>query len=192
MNHRMRQVARMIGIALTLSAGAVAAQGVVNGPYYATPSWDQTLPAANRFLILANFNSQAVLDRETGLVWQRAVNPAQYDSVAARLCVEARTGGRFGWRLPSTTEVTTLFDPSVQAIPSLPAGHPFTGFDTTRTFLWVSSREPSSVRNTPDRTYIENFIAEGQLFLRVSTIENGSNALAPFLCVRGSPGGDFN
>jgi hypothetical protein len=43
----------------------------MNGSYYANPSWDQELPAAQRFIVLSNLNNEAVLDRETGLVWQR-------------------------------------------------------------------------------------------------------------------------
>jgi hypothetical protein len=42
-----------------------------SGPYYATPSWDQKL-GYQRFICLTDWNNQAVLDRETGLVWQRA------------------------------------------------------------------------------------------------------------------------
>jgi hypothetical protein len=36
---------------------------VSNGPYYATPSWDQTLPANTRFVVLSNFANAAMLDR---------------------------------------------------------------------------------------------------------------------------------
>ena len=56
----------MILSAMLLSTSAVA-QTVANGPYYALPAWDQTLPAAQRFIVLANFNNQAVLDRKTVL-----------------------------------------------------------------------------------------------------------------------------
>src|SRR5213592_884355 len=42
------------------------------GPYYATPSWDQKLVYFQRFICLTDWNNEAVLDRETGLVWQRA------------------------------------------------------------------------------------------------------------------------
>ena len=47
---------------------AATAQTTANGPYYATPSWDQKLqcdtPATcPRFIVLANWNSEAVLDR---------------------------------------------------------------------------------------------------------------------------------
>jgi hypothetical protein len=48
------------------------AQTVAPGPYYAMPSWDQTLPVATRFIVLSNMGSNAVLDRETGLVWERS------------------------------------------------------------------------------------------------------------------------
>jgi hypothetical protein len=49
-------------------AGALT---IANGPYYATPSWDMTLPSATRFVVLANMHQDAVLDRETGLVWEQ-------------------------------------------------------------------------------------------------------------------------
>ena len=62
-------------ISLGLATFAVTpahAQTTANGPYYAMPSWDQQLPASTRFIVLSNWNSEAVLDRETGLVWERA------------------------------------------------------------------------------------------------------------------------
>src|SRR5688500_11468228 len=62
---------------LSLSTAGARAQTVAPGPYYATPSWDQTLACNTiatcpRFIVLSNMNSDAVLDRETGLVWERA------------------------------------------------------------------------------------------------------------------------
>src|SRR5215510_6157009 len=41
------------------------------GPYYVPPVWGQTLAPNVRFVILSNFNGDAVLDRTTGLVWAR-------------------------------------------------------------------------------------------------------------------------
>jgi hypothetical protein len=41
------------------------------GPSLPLAAWDQTLSPNLRFVILTNFHSDAVLDRETGLVWAR-------------------------------------------------------------------------------------------------------------------------
>src|SRR5215471_2507098 len=57
---------------LALVASPAAAQTTANGPYYATPSWDQQLPAATRFVVLSNWGGAAVLDRETGFVWEHS------------------------------------------------------------------------------------------------------------------------
>ena len=70
----------LIALVAVLLSTPVFAQTVANGPYYATPSWDQTLPANTRFIVLANFDNQAVLDRETGLVWHRAPSTASTES----------------------------------------------------------------------------------------------------------------
>jgi hypothetical protein len=99
-----------------------------NGPYYALPAWDQKLPASTRFVVMLDWNSQAVLDRETGLVWEQA--PAatlQNWQSARRTCAQRITGGQKGWRLPSIPELASLIDPSVASPgPTLPPGHPFT------------------------------------------------------------------
>ena len=115
-------------LALALVARPAAAQTVANGPYYANPSWDQQLPVAQRFIVLSNWNNEAVLDRETGLVWQRTPQaPTKTQTLfgAIDLCWEgATTGGRKGWRLPAPEELMSLVDPT-QSNPALPAGHPF-------------------------------------------------------------------
>ena len=99
------------------------------GPYYALPSWDQKITAANRFVVLTNWFNQAVLDKETGLVWEkstasdfRAWGPGQHNARLA--CATRNVGGRKGWRLPSIVELTSLIDPT-RTSPALPLGHPF-------------------------------------------------------------------
>ena len=117
----------LVGVALT----APPAQAVdAVGPYYAEPAWDQKKAAANRFVVLTNWFSQAVLDKETGLVWERStasdLRPWGVGIHNARLaCATRAVGGRKGWRLPSIVELTSLIDPT-QTNPSLPQGHPFT------------------------------------------------------------------
>jgi len=141
MRHRLFDSLTLVLLAtLTLSARPAGAQTVAAGPYYATPSWDQTLPANTRFIVLSNFNNEAVLDRETGLVWERSPGPAnQVVGPAWELesdhCLHQTTGNRAGWRLPTINELASLFDPSATSLPGLPAGHPFTGFSQFGNFF---------------------------------------------------------
>ena len=69
---------------LVFAAAPVAAVTTASGPYYATPSWDQQLPASTRFVVLSNWidaahplGGAAVLDRETGLVWEQSPDATQ-------------------------------------------------------------------------------------------------------------------
>jgi hypothetical protein len=125
----------IIGLAITSFAATVLAATTANGPYYATPSWDQQLPASTRFIVLSNWidasfpsGGAAVLDRETGLVWERSPTSIQSDWYSANeYCIRLTTvGGRMGWRLPTVQELYSLFDPTAVNPPTLPAGHPFT------------------------------------------------------------------
>jgi uncharacterized protein DUF1566 len=113
---------------LMLPARGAEAQTTAVGPYYATPSWNQTLactaPAScPRFVVLSNFNSDAVLDRETGLVWERSPDTTELTWREAQFhCISRAVSNRYGWRLPHIQELASLIDPSVNF---LPAGHPF-------------------------------------------------------------------
>jgi hypothetical protein len=110
------------------------------GPYYAHPAWDQKLPASTRFIVLSHWNNEAVLDRETGLVWERSPSAGTTTaSAAAFTCANTTTGGRMGWRLPSLPELTSLVDPSISAgTVELPSGHPFTGISGIP--FWTATR----------------------------------------------------
>jgi hypothetical protein len=133
MKHRVTYTVGLIALGMAGFAVSPAdADTVAAGPYYATPSWDQTLPVATRFIVLSNFNSEAVLDRETGLVWQRSPNysTVQLYSNAVFGCATANTGGRQGWRVPHLSELESLMDASATSQPTFPPGHPFTGFPT--------------------------------------------------------------
>jgi len=123
---------------LAVTAGPVSAVESI-GPYYATPAWDQKLPCPTtdncpRFIVLSNWTDPgftegvAVLDRETGLVWQRSPNklskfPWEDASIS---CVATTIGGRLGWRLATIQELASLVEPFFPfPSPSLPPGHPF-------------------------------------------------------------------
>ena len=67
-------------------------------------SWDTTIKnTGTRFVVLPNFNHEAVLDQETQLVWQRKPNsaPLRKWGTALNFCYGARTGGRGGGGCPS-------------------------------------------------------------------------------------------
>ena len=123
--------ARIACIIVSLFAARSAlAQTVTSGPYYATPAWDQTLACSTpatcpRFIVLSNLASAAVLDRETGLVWEKApsATPLKW-SDAAFHCTQLIIGNRMGWRLPSIEELLTLTDQEA-GFTTLPPGSPF-------------------------------------------------------------------
>jgi hypothetical protein len=134
------------------------AQTVAVGPYYATPSWDQQMPCTTvsncqRFVVLSNWidstfqsGGAAVLDRETGLVWERSPSATETDFVQARkACSVSRVGGRLGWRLPTVYEIASLVDPTVNfPNPNLPLGHPFSNV-ATDVFFWTVSQADSGL-----------------------------------------------
>lgn len=163
MKYALSQTLGLVSFVLVTFATAPAgAQTTANGPYYATPSWDLQLPASTRFIVLANWNSEAVLDRETGLVWERApeVSPITWDTARFR-CLNKAVGGRKGWRLPSINELASLVDPTI-AGSDLPTGHPFTDIQlntywsattAVRTdFAWIVFFDGSGSLGTGDKS----------------------------------------
>lgn len=98
------------------------------------PAWYQTLPSDQRFLLV--MGGQAVLDRETGLVWEKSPNTNGFPwssittTTAVMHCIELTTGDRLGWRLPTIQELASLVDLSVSSGIKLPSGHPFLNVQT--------------------------------------------------------------
>ena len=144
-----KYIAAVIGLAIGSLASTAFAQTTANGPYYATPSWDQTLPSSTRFIVLSNMRSEAVLDRETGLVWERtptlpATSPGGVEFRGAiPRCWDVETGGRKGWHLPRTDELLSLGQRStVFGGSPLPEGHPFIG--VIGGFFWTVDYFPTS------------------------------------------------
>jgi hypothetical protein len=151
---KQSRVFRTVALGLAMFATAPAgAQTSGVGPYYATPSWDQTLPSSTRFIVLTNFNSQAVLDRETGLVWQRSPLGRREYIQASVACLRSTIGNRGGWRLPTINELASVLDPSATAGPAFPSGHPFTGFDPSIELMWTVTSTPALSEGNDFRAY---------------------------------------
>ena len=107
--------------------------------------------ASERFVVLASFGNQAVLDKETQLVWPISPQPARDWTFAVSYCHASHTGGRAGWRLPSISELTSLLGTDAK----LPTGHPF-NIDIAQLF-WSSTDLPQ----TADGAYAANLLTGG-------------------------------
>jgi hypothetical protein len=131
------------GLLLAICDGAEAqtsAQGIPTDLPIVIQNRDNALPSTQRFVVLPTFTNDAVLDKETGLVWEKSpqTTSARW-TVARRICSEKNVGGQKGWRLPSLEELASLVDPSV-APPglALPSGHPFLAVQSA--VYWSSTR----------------------------------------------------
>jgi hypothetical protein len=179
----------VIVAALTLSARPAGAQTVANGPYYAVPSWDQTLPCptANcpRFVVMSNMSSAAVLDRETGLIWERTPDPTSVSWDIARMaCLNTSIGGAMGFRLPSVHEAVSLFTETAGGLRGLPAGHPFNvalaGSGGATISFWTATVVNYPPTLTPTTPGVWNFSSVGAgIFFDPASIS------LPRWCVRG-------
>jgi len=140
------------------------------------PSWSQKLAAADRFELV--LDGAAVLDHETGLVWEKSPskNTQTFERMGFFLCNAKNVGGRLGWRVPTLWEMLTLIDLS-HSNPALPAGHPFTNLVMGN--YWTAT--PFSV----------GFLAETAYAVGVDDGGSGTTGVGNFFpvwCVRG-PGG---
>ena len=160
------------------------------------PTWTQRLDSTNgstvplwvgcgssRFECLMPVGSpfpvaQVVLDRETGLVWERSPQSGVQPWVASVIdCVTHTTGSRRGWRLPTIEELASLSDPQ-QSDPALPPGHPF--LNVTEDTYWSSS---TSALYTDWAWFLE--VPSGAPGREVKGWNRGT------WCVRGGPPGFF-
>lgn len=181
-----------LGVVALYAASAMA--GVVSGgeldpPYAPTagtmrsleqipPAWFSILPsddggacANSRFTCV--MGGESVVDRETGLVWQKAppacaVSCAWVNAIS--ICLKSETGGRRGWRLPAIEEMQTLVDPATD---SLPVNHPFTIPDGQ---YWAIGTEPE----VPSLAYYLN-VSAGVMQPSATTKTDAGRAW----CVRG-------
>jgi Protein of unknown function (DUF1566) len=146
-----------------------------------TLRWDQKLPAATRFVVLTDFGSEAVLDRNTGLVWGQSPEEGSSTWFVARyICINKTTGGQKGWRLPSIPELASLIDPTVLIPgPTLPPGHPFLNVQGAQ--YWSAT----TVANIPDNAWYAQFATGNVNFTSPKT-----HGVPLVWCVRGGMNAD--
>ena len=143
-------------VALVVFAGVATAK---------PPSWDKVINGQGRFKVLNGFNGAAVLDKETGLVWEQSPSTTSRTwTTAITECYNKNVGGRKGWRLPTVEELASLVDPSnPTGNPDLPPGNPFD--DVLSIFYWSATTDAV---DTSDARGV-NF-AGGNVSTRVKTI----------------------
>ena len=195
MTRRIRWSLVVLGgfLALMVAAPTADAQIVIslpptiaNGPYYALPSWDQSLPSSTRFIVLSNMNTAAVLDRETGLVWERTPGPMRTDlhHIAQLECLRRNVAGHRGWRLPAAHELLSLMGPVQAEEPALEPGHPFNVANITIS-LWTSTIVLIDHSGNNNNTEIRPAPIMVTLRGTVGSHAVNSNSVHPVWCVRG-------
>ena len=196
MRQNVWHICGLITALVAVCSGVARAQTVAVGPYYATPSWDQTVACTTaascpRFVVLSNFANAAVLDRETGLVWEQSPSAAANDfRFAIYHCAFATIGGRGGWRMPTFHEMQSLLDNQ-----ALPAGHPFANIQVsvapTFRFYWTATNDPG----TPDGSTVFGVAFDTNFGAAPVTSASKSSASgfpAATWCVRGGAGVNSN
>lgn len=138
--------------------------------------WHNSYPSSQRFEILAAFNYNAVLDKTTGLVWERSPQTATVTyNEARRFCVGRMAGEQTGWRLPSPIELRSLVGP-IRGLsrPHLPPNHPFLNVQATSYWAMVSETD-----HGPYGKYVDAFLGNILSFFKVKMVS------FPVWCVRG-------
>jgi hypothetical protein len=140
------------------------------------PAWAATLPAAQRFQLV--LGGTAVLDRETGLVWEKSPDSTARSWPDAQThCNQRILSNRRGYRLPALQELASLVDPT-QGNPSLPPGHPFTNVQLS--LNWSATTYAS-----------DTSLAWGVNFSSGAVLTGTKTVLGRFAwCVRGGQGVD--
>ncbi len=158
--------------------GIVALLMVANLALAGPPSWDEQINKPSRFKVLKDFGNAAVLDKETGLVWEQSPVTATLDWVSALVfCNGQNVGNRLGWRLPTLQELASLIDPT-QSGPALPSGHPFSNVQSSG--YWSASTYADSALSA---WYVD--LSSGDVARLIKT-----SAGAHVWCVRGGQGVD--
>ena len=161
MKHRLLCTLGTIVLGMVAFGASPAGAASAAGLYYATPSWDLKLDASTRFIVLTNWGSAAVLDRETGLVWEQSPSTSAFtweNGEAAFHCNNLSVGDRLGWRLPTIQELASLVDgdPHNTSRPRLPPGHPFSNVQSS--FYWSATTLAFNTGNAWDVVFFNGVV----------------------------------
>lgn len=130
----MQLLARLLGVMMAVAVATSAAHAK-------PPSWDVRSQKPARFKILKAFGEAAVLDIETGLVWERTPSSTGFLWQSANdHCLGNEIAGRYGWRVPTDFELMSLAQDLGASGIRLPAAHPFIGIAPTE--YWTASFAP--------------------------------------------------
>jgi hypothetical protein len=147
MKHRLFFALQVVLLAMMgFSTVPAMAQTTAQGFYYPPSAWDlqlqcNTHATCPRFVVLSNWSNAAVLDRETGLVWERSPSTSTFTWENAQIhCNQLNLGKRLGWRIPTLQELASLVDgdPANTSSPRLPHGHPFSS-NVQSSFYWSAT-----------------------------------------------------
>jgi hypothetical protein len=147
-------------------------------------AWSKVIPDANdRFELV--MNGEAVLDRETCLVWEQSPTTERFAwNTALEHCFRTGVGGHGGWRLPTIEELASLNmcrseGDCSQSNPTLPSGYDNFFSNVQSSFYWSSTtyaRIPSD--------------AWGVNFMNGFMSGDGKTERDHVWCVRGGQGHD--
>jgi Protein of unknown function (DUF1566). len=176
---RSADYCRAVTVFLVIFLGAFMIS-TSNANAFDPPAWSNILKPNQRFdLVLSN---EAVLDKETGLVWESNPDPTPrtwYNAVYT--CTKKVVGGRMGWRLPTVEELSSLIDPTHHN-PSLPPGHPFVGVGNVYLTMTTNAEAEQGFANYPYAVGFYDAYGPGP------SLPPGKTILIPAWCVRGGHG----
>ncbi|MCR4321310.1 MAG: DUF1566 domain-containing protein [Candidatus Brocadiaceae bacterium] len=167
---------KIVGLLLVAFIGLMGFNELTFAAGFVPRAWSQKLPVSARFqLVLGN---AAVLDKETGLVWEKSPDTTTRTwTNAVYYAYNKNVGGRGGWRLPTVEELRSLIDPT-QSSPALPSGHPFTNVQSNG--YWSATTNASSYLNAWHVLFSDGNVGNG--------FKN--NDVFYVWCVRGGHGHD--
>jgi hypothetical protein len=135
------------------------------------PSWDNQINNPSRFQVLNEFGGAAVVDKETGLVWEQAPSTSPFTWFAAHLhCNRLIIGDRL--------------DPSVPVPgPTLPPRHPFSQVQVDNPLFryWLATTDALD----PNSAWVLSFRVASGITNGIPKSASGSQFA---WCVRGGQG----